>query len=530
MDSRVAIYARVSTVEQAEKGYSIDEQIANIKSECEERGKKVVKVYADRGISGSSVKNRLQLQQLLKDAEDNLFDEVITWKTNRLARNHLDLLKIVDHLKRYDITFSSLTEPFETNTNQGKLMMSLLASIAEFERGTIIDNVKMGMKGRAKQGKYNGGRVLGYESVDDGTGKTKLEIVESEAIIIVKIYNYYLEGKGYKAIVNRINQQGYKTKNGTHFNTFGIKYILTNPLYKGYIRFGRYVDWCNKRRKGKNEEYILVKGEHEAIIDEEDWDRVQLLMNKKSFKPSRVYDGEFLLTGILKCPVCGYSMVRGRGHYKSKTTGAVTIYQYYQCGNFHNKGSAVCTANSIRQEYIEEAVLNRINEVTINTKIVEDVVQRLNEERNKNIKPIEEEIKLSKDELEKDNIKKDKLIELFQLDLITKEDLAKRIKKSDEDVLKIEERLLYLESNLEYSSSDEIPVDYVKEKLSKFSALLQQASNENKKLLLHLLVEKITVNEKRELDSIEIKYNEDIEMIIGSSNEDDPIFVFRLVI
>ncbi len=93
---RVAIYARVSTTEQAEEGYSIDEQQRLLTEWCERNGYIVHEVYADRGISGKSVKKRPALVKLLEDAKNKQFDVVLVWKTNRLARNILDLLKIVE--------------------------------------------------------------------------------------------------------------------------------------------------------------------------------------------------------------------------------------------------------------------------------------------------------------------------------------------------------------------------------------------------------------------------------------------------
>ncbi|MEM5597211.1 recombinase family protein [Niallia circulans] len=162
---RAVIYARVSTAEQAEEGYSIDAQIDTVTRKCEQEGRQVVFKYIDRGVSGKSIKKRLFLQQLLKDAKEKNFDEVWVWKTNRLARNHLDLLKIVDELNKYNIGFKSCSEAFDTSTPTGKLLMNVLASIGEFERETIVENVKMGMKQRAKQGKWNGGQVLGYKSI-----------------------------------------------------------------------------------------------------------------------------------------------------------------------------------------------------------------------------------------------------------------------------------------------------------------------------------------------------------------------------
>ena len=157
---RTVIYARVSTAEQAEEGYSIDAQIDTVRKRIEQDGKQVTAYYVDRGISGKSIEKRLQLQQLLKDAKEKKFDEVWVWKTNRLARNHLDLLKIVDVLNNSNVDFKSCSEHFDTSTPQRRLMMNVLASIGEFERETIVDNVKMGMKQRARSGKWNGGQVL----------------------------------------------------------------------------------------------------------------------------------------------------------------------------------------------------------------------------------------------------------------------------------------------------------------------------------------------------------------------------------
>ncbi|MGR5906346.1 recombinase family protein [Bacillus paranthracis] len=97
---KVAIYARVSTTEQAEKGYSIDAQIETVKKKCELAERIVIREYVDRGISGKSIEKRVQLQQLIRDAKSGEFEEVWVWKTNRLARNNLDLLKVVDILEK----------------------------------------------------------------------------------------------------------------------------------------------------------------------------------------------------------------------------------------------------------------------------------------------------------------------------------------------------------------------------------------------------------------------------------------------
>ena len=142
MSKKVAIYCRVSTIEQAEEGFSIDSQYHNIKEYCKNQGHEIYNLYEDRGISGKNIKNRPGIKQLLEDATKNKFDLVVVWKLNRISRKLLDILNIVDLLNKHNIAFRSLTE--------------------NFERETIAENVKMGLLARAREGRWNGGVVLGY--------------------------------------------------------------------------------------------------------------------------------------------------------------------------------------------------------------------------------------------------------------------------------------------------------------------------------------------------------------------------------
>ena len=141
---RVAIYVRVSTEEQAEHGYSIDAQLETLRNYCNMQGKVIVKEYADRGVSGKSIKGRYE-QQLL-DAKEKMFDEVLVWKISRMARNVLDLLQMTKELERYQVSFRSFSENLETQTPTGRFSLQMMGAVGELERNTIVDNVKMGMK------------------------------------------------------------------------------------------------------------------------------------------------------------------------------------------------------------------------------------------------------------------------------------------------------------------------------------------------------------------------------------------------
>ena len=147
------IYARVSTEEQVSEGYSINAQKELLQEYAKTRNIQIVDEYIDEGRSGKSIEGRPEMQRLLKDARDNKFDTVITYKLDRLARKTRDSLDIVETLERHNVQLMSYSENIDTTTPGGKMFYTLISSFAEMERSTIIDRVKMGMKQRAKQGK-----------------------------------------------------------------------------------------------------------------------------------------------------------------------------------------------------------------------------------------------------------------------------------------------------------------------------------------------------------------------------------------
>ncbi len=526
--TKVVIYARVSTAEQAEEGYSIDAQIETVKKKCELEGKQVINHYVDRGISGKSIEKREALKRLLKDAKEGQYEEVWVWKTNRLARNHLDLLKIVDELNKYNIDFKSCSEAFDTSTATGKLMMNVLASIGEFERETIVDNVKMGMNQRAKSGKWNGGIVLGYQSVKYGNDKEKsrLEVVEREAEVVRMIFELYANGRGLRSIVNHINQLGYKTKKGNMFAIATIKEILQNPIYIGKIRYNRMRDWNEKRRKGKNEKPIIVDGEHSPIIDIELWDKVQKIYKERSHKPIRNFSGSYPLTGILKCPQCGASMVAGVTK-KRRKDGTYNIHKYYFCGQWRNKGIAACRSNGIKKDYIEELVYNKINEVLYNQTILKDIVNNLNSKSKKIIRPLENQLINIEKRIKSLEPKKSKIFELYEDGIINKQDFTVRLKeisqRIDMEVINREN----IQRQLNQSNSDPLDYNVIEKLMINFNHILKETSIEKKKLVLNMVIDKIIINPDRSVKEILLNFDyktkkylikEEDESIIDSSS------------
>lgn len=525
---KVAIYCRVSTTEQAEEGYSIGEQKKLLTYECEKNGNTIYKIYSDEGISGKNIKARPALKELLNDANEGKFDSVMVWKINRIGRNLKDVLDMVDLFDRNNITFKSATEPFDTTTPGGKMQFQMMALIGEFERGTIAQNVKMGMMARAREGRWNGNVVIGYDlklkehTTNKKRKDTELVVNEKEAEIVRTIFKMYSQGNGYKAIANYLNKFGYKTKKGNPFSLTAIKDILNNPVYIGKIRYNLRPNWSEKRRKGTSSNPLIVDGKHEAIIEQELWDKVQSMLQTSKGKPSRIYDGEFPLTGILKCPQCGAGMVIMRTS-RTRKDGTKRRLEYYCCGNWKNKGTAVCHSNAIRVDKANDYVFGKLSELLSNDKLVKDIVKNINTDRKNKVDPSKDELQKLTKELDKISARKDKLFEAFEEDIITKEEFKERVAELQSRERLLQEDANNLKMNVLDDNVQQVSYEVVKETLSKVGEMLGNCkSMEQKKKLLHMLISKITINELREVDSIQININDNLIAYLNNGGEPNP--------
>ncbi len=525
-----AIYARVSTQEQAEEGFSIESQIKTLTDHVVKMGACVYDVYIDSGISGKSMDNRPELKRMLSDAEQSRFQEVLVWKINRLSRSTVELLKIVKELEKKGVEFKSYTENFDTTTPTGKLIFNVIASIGEFERETIVENVKAGMKQRASQGLFNGGHMLGYQSIkiDDDRKKSILEVIPEEADIVKLIFEMYVNGAGFKKISNKINDCGYRTVKGNLFSIHAVRDIIMNPAYAGYIRFN-YKSSLKKEKKAQ-----IYKGQHQAIISDEVWNKAQAIMESRKHGPRKVHKGVFLLTGLLKCPVCGSSMVAGRSTHTRN--GKKKTYCYYQCSKYKNYGRNACKPNSINQEYAERFVLDRLMKFSINDELIEQVITRINEHSDTNLKPLRNRYYDLETSIEACVVKKERIFDLYESGDIDKSLYRSRIEKVDAQVLLLESQFNEIKKELdEKKILDQIPIKHVKRLLGSFGTVLEMSNRDQKKVLLNLVIDRISTGNDRKIKEITLRFDEKIQKHLvnedSSDNEESSIFMpFKLSI
>lgn len=512
---KAVIYARVSTEEQAKEGFSIAAQIAELEKYAGLNNLEIVERYIDEGASGKSIKGRSQLIKLLKDAEQQKFQIVMLYKLDRLARKLRDQLEISDTLVNSNIKLVSLKENFDTSTPTGMMTFQMFGMIAELERSNIIERGKLGQQQRAREGKYNGGVVLGYNNINK-----ELVVNESEAIIVKKIFEYADQGLGLKAITRRLNEAGYRSKQGKPFSTNGIKTILNNPIYIGKIRYNQVENWSEKRRKGKNPNFILTDGIHEPIIAKELWDRVHSAIQKRSYKPSRSYT-PYILSGILKCPACGHGMVPARSK-----GGSGEQYRYYVCGQFHNKGASVCRSNMIKAEYAEQQVMDELHRIVAKPYILRKLVDHINQQRSNAELPLLDEKKVVEQQIAKIQRKLKSLKEGIMND----PDLADIFKP---DLLATQSELHSLQKRLDEiavseAQYDNKPVDYdsLHNLLAKVQDALNHADKDEQKALLRLLIQSIHISkdkpsrrESRHIERIILHFDFAIESLHSDTAE-----------
>lgn len=341
---RCAIYTRKSNEEGLEQEFnSLDSQrvLAEryIQSQQEKGWTVLPKHYNDGGYSGGNM-DRPALQDLLDDIESGAIDCVVTYKLDRVSRSLFDFTKIIHIFDQHKVIFDTVTESFSSANPSGRLMLNMLLSFAQYERELTIDRVRDKIAESKKKGMWMGGfPPLGYD-----VKNRKLLINKAESEIVKIIYNRFLETESCRKIADELNKAGHRTKvgktnGGKLFNPNYVRNVLLNVQYKG----------CVKHREN------VYKGEHEAIIDEEIWDKVQ-----KIFKPNDGHRKRYatqspaMLKGLLTCGVCNCGMIPTSGNNHG------LVYRYYACNNHLKTRICRSVMKIVPAEEIESRVVQEV--------------------------------------------------------------------------------------------------------------------------------------------------------------------------
>lgn len=234
---RACVYTRVSTTEQANEGYSIDEQERMCRAAIESKGWECVGVYSDPGVSGRSL-NRPGLKSMIAAIVSHQVEAVVIYKLDRLSRKQKDTMMLIeDVFLQNKVDLVSLNETLDTSTPWGRAMIGILSSFNQMESETIQGRTAMGRTAKAKTGGYAGGRPpFGYDVVNGN-----LIINEHEAEMVRLVFDLRRMGLSLHKITDEVNRRGYRNSKGTEFKHSTIQVILSNEsIYRGEYKYGDY--------------------------------------------------------------------------------------------------------------------------------------------------------------------------------------------------------------------------------------------------------------------------------------------------
>ncbi|GGU47098.1 recombinase family protein [Lentzea flava] len=336
-DVRVGIYVRRSTDDEHQP-YSIEAQDTRLHAYIDSQpGWRLVARFPDDA-SGATTE-RPGLHRALAAARAGLIDVLLVYRVDRFSRNLRDMVMLLDELDTAGVVFRSATEPFDTSTPMGRMLVQMLGMFAQFERDTIIDRVIAGMERKHAKGKWKGGRrPYGYQV--DKTTHT-LVIDEHEAVIVRLIFDSYTRDRlGSRAIATLLNDRGHRTSCGGKWSGYQVLRALNNRVYLGELTFRE----------------TTVTNTHAPIIDLTIWEQAQAILDARgeSHAHRAASGSDYVLTGRLRCPKCGKAMIGTRA------TGRNRTYRYYTCWNLARYDASKCDFTRLNADAVDTAVLNAL--------------------------------------------------------------------------------------------------------------------------------------------------------------------------
>lgn len=348
---QAVIYARYSSHNQ--RDVSIEQQVDACKKYAADNGLEILRVYADRAMSGTT-DARPAFQQMIRDSASRAFSFVLVYSLDRFSRDRYDSAVHKHTLKEHGVRVLSAVENLRDDPT-GVLMESILEGFAEYYSKELAQKIKRGQRSNAEKCLVPGSLPLGYKKGDDG----RYAVEPAEAAIVQEIFTRVAAGEPFVSIFEDLNRRSILTKRGRLWNKNSFSKLLSNQRYIGVYEFSG----------------VRVEGGVPAIIDRSLWDRVQVyLENKKSPRGPqrrRHEGGMYLLTGKLYCGECGGPMVGTSGTGKHGE-----LHYYYACRGKIKEGTS-CPKRNAARDFVEAAVARAVQALIFAPEHAEAIADQL---------------------------------------------------------------------------------------------------------------------------------------------------------
>lgn len=344
VDDAAVLYTRYSS--HSQRDVSIDQQIKECQKFAERLGLRIVDIYADRALTGTSDK-RPEFQRMIKDAEKGGFSYVIVYTLDRFARDRYDSAVYKRQLRNSGVKVLSAMENISDDPT-GVLMESMLEGLAEYYSKELSRKITRGMQDNAEKCMVNGALELGFKKGKDG----RYAIEEAEAAVVRESFERVAAGEPFVEIFEDYNRRGIRTKRGGTWNRSSFNKMLTNDKYRGIYIFGD----------------IRVEGGVPRIIEDDLFFRVANRLQTKprarnSPQKRRRENGVYLLTGKLYCGKCKSPMVGISG----KSTSQIP-HTYYACQKRRKEKG--CDKSHVRRDWAEYQITKRLQEVVLDDNVI----------------------------------------------------------------------------------------------------------------------------------------------------------------
>lgn len=516
---RCYTYVRVSTSMQVD-GYSLEAQRERLLRFAEFQEMEVVREYCDAGKSGKNISGRPEFSQMLQDiAEDrDRVDFILVFKLSRFGRNAADVLNSLQYIQDFGVNLICVEDGIDSSKDSGKLTITVLSAVAEIERENILVQTMEGRRQKAREGKWNGGQApFGYE-LDSKNGTLTVNPKEAEIVRII-FSKFVNEGLGADSICDYLNQHGYQKKKVkknelNYFSRGFIMKILDNPVYIGKIAYGRI---ATEKVKGsrdqykrvKSDDYMLVDGIHEAIVDQELWETARIRRKETGVKWNKTHslEHEHILSGILRCPVCGSGLVGTVRRRKNKKSGEYKDDFYYKC--LHRRKIDDTHFCNFRLVLNQDEINHQTEEIILD--MVADP-----EFRNYMVSKLNEKVDVSSLETEKNQIReqlrqvmgaKKKLTEMMErLDIGDKhydrkyQDMQDRQNVLYDRISELEEAIADIEVKISGAYEEKITIDQLYKILLNFDKMYYMMSDLEKKRFMREFIEGIELYPEKQKD------------------------------
>lgn len=483
---RVGLYCRVSTDLQASRDEgSLETQERSLRSVAEGRwpGCEVATVYREEGASGKDLK-RPEVQRLLRDVREQRIDLVMMTRLDRLTRSLTDFFEMQRLFTEHEVRFVSLRESFDTTSPIGAFAIKLLLLVAELEREQTAERTRIAYEQRARRGLWNGGHPpLGY--VSDGHGH--LLVVEKNAALVRQIFDRYLELGSVNRVVAWLHENGHRQrryhsrrkgdKGGGAFSYTVVRTMLRNRIYVG--------DIVHKKQ-------VVASGQHEAIVDELVFERVQEMITSHA---KRVYrkrpkevEYDFLLTGLLRCP-CGFDLTT------SSSTGRDRRYFYYRCSGLTKRSKHPCKVKQVPAEVLEGAVLDAMRDAAQNQLVLDRAIDHAHRLAQEDQQPLHARIKhLRRDLQETTDARKRFFKAILAAGIGASRSAKQELHALEEREIQIEQALRQAEAELDAAKSQVIDLEAMRASLHALDECYEHLDQAERKELLGLLVGQVEVH------------------------------------